>query len=285
VRKSFSFLIVLFACGVGVLVARPFVPVNARAEAFHHQETQQETSPAQQTTPGQASSQIPASYTGLVVVLDPAHGGTDMGARGESGAVEKDVVLEFARAVRGELEREGYHVVMTRNDDSNPSYDERAATANAYRDAVFISLHASSTGTIGTVRTYFYQFWSSFPPSSASVTTPGAKPAQQAEAPATGLTAGLTVWEEAQRSHAEASRHLADALQGELAQRFGGSPVNPGGAAIRGLRSIDAPAVAVEVSSVSVSDLNSLTAMAAPLATSIAHGIVASRPASSMGTR
>jgi N-acetylmuramoyl-L-alanine amidase len=278
-------LAALFIAGVATLVAQPVVPADAQTELVSQQETQQETTPAQQTPPAQASTPIPGSCSGLVVVLDPAHGGTDMGARGESGAVEKDVVLEFARAVRGELERQGYRVVMTRNDDSNPSYDERAATANAYRNAVFISLHVSSTGTIGTARTYYYQFWSSIPPSLAPVTAPGGKPSQQAPPSPTNPTGGLTIWEEAQRSHAEASRHLADELQGELAQRFGGSPVNPGGVAVRGLRSIEAPAVAVEVSSVSVSDPNSLTAMAAPLATSIAHGIVASLPAGSVGTR
>lgn len=271
--------------GVAIVMARAFVPANAQAGAFSQQETQQEPAPAQQTPAAQATTATPGSYNGLVVVLDPAHGGTDMGARGESGGVEKDVVLEFARAVRGELEREGYRVVMTRNDDSNPSYDERAATANAYRDAIFISLHVSSTGVIGTARTYFYQFWSSSPSGAAPASAVGGNPPQQVPPPSASQASGLIVWEEAQRSHAEASRHLANAVQGELAQRFGGSPVNPGGVAIRGLRSIEAPAVAVEVSSISVSDLNSLTAMAAPLAASIARGIVASRPGGSVGTR
>ena len=80
----------------------------------------------------------PLAPTGPVIVLDPAHGGTDAGARGES-AVEKDVVLQLARSVRAALERQGYRVVMTRDDDSNPSYDDRAAMANTYRDAVFVS--------------------------------------------------------------------------------------------------------------------------------------------------
>ena len=90
-------------------------------------------------------------------MINPAHGGTDNGARGQNGSVEKDVVLVFARMVRSEFERQGYRVVMTRNDDSNPSYEDRAAIANAYRDAIFISFHVSSTGQIGTARAYSYQ--------------------------------------------------------------------------------------------------------------------------------
>jgi len=206
-----------------------------------------------------------------VIVLDPGHGGTDSGARGESGAVEKDVVLEFARAVRGALQGEGYRVVMTRNDDSNPSYDDRAAIANANRDALFISFHISSTGAVGTARAYYYQFWSPIP---AEVL-----PAPPNPAP------GLTVWEEAQRPHAEVSHRFADALQVELAQRFPNSPGRSAGVALRGLRSIDAPAVAVEISSVSVSDPSSLSAMAAPLAAGIAQCLAGFRPASPMGTK
>jgi N-acetylmuramoyl-L-alanine amidase len=78
------------------------------------------------------------------VVIDAGHGGTDSGARGTSGAVEKDVVLTVARVLRAELERLGYRVVMTRNDDSDPSYDDRAEIANAYRDPVFVKIGRAS---------------------------------------------------------------------------------------------------------------------------------------------
>src|SRR6202042_1495021 len=111
----------------------------------------------QQAAPAQAAPQPPA-HSGPVIVLDPAHGGTDSGARGQSGVIEKDMVLLLARTAKFALEREGVRVVMTRHDESNPSYDERAGTANAYRDAIFISFHVSSTGTLNTARVYSYQF-------------------------------------------------------------------------------------------------------------------------------
>jgi N-acetylmuramoyl-L-alanine amidase len=80
-----------------------------------------------------------------VVVLDPAHGGTDPGARGTGGIRESEIVLSFAREVRRALEQQGFQVVQTRQGNEDPSFDDRSATANAQRGAVFVTLHISST--------------------------------------------------------------------------------------------------------------------------------------------
>ncbi len=195
-----------------------------------------------------------------MIVIDPAHGGTDDGAQGPNGTLEKDLVLRYARQLRAEFERLGYRAVMTRNDDSNPSYEDRAATANAYRDAIFITIHVSSTGKIGTARAYSYQF------SNETASAPGQAPKS------------LVAWEEAQRPYLDASHRLADILQTELAQRFPGSPTASTAFAIRELRSVSAPAVAVELSSVAVPDGSLLASMGAPLAGTIAHSVQLSRP-------
>jgi N-acetylmuramoyl-L-alanine amidase len=208
-------------------------------------------------------------------VLDPAHGGTDSGARGASGAVEKDIVLQFARTVRAELERQGYRVMMTRNDDSNPSHDDRAAIANSHRDAIFITLHISSTGTVGTARTYYYQFPS-------PLASPASSPALNSGSPP---PSGLVIWDDAQRAYDEASHRLGDVLQAQLAQLFTGSPRASTGAAVRELRSVTAPAVAVEISSVSVPNVGSLAAMTAPLATAIVKTVLLFRPVSRAAAR
>lgn len=145
------------------------------AQAPQSPPSQQQASPApsnqpaspQQTTPP-PQTVPPQQPSGPVIVLDPAHGGTDNGARGPSGIFEKDIVLNMARTVRAELQSHGYRVVLTRDDDSNPSYDDRAAVANAFRDAIFVTLHVASTGTPGTARAYYDQFWTPIPvPSSA----------------------------------------------------------------------------------------------------------------------
>lgn len=214
---------------------------------------------------------------GPIVVLDPGHGGTDSGARGTSGAVEKDVVLQFARTLRAELERLGYRVVMTRNDDSNPSYDDRAAMANVYRDAMFVSLHVSSTGQIGTARVYYYQFSNS----GSSLTNPAATSTATSAAPPPApapRSSSLIPWEEEQRPFAEPSHRLANLVQIELTHRFTSSPNAPAPVAVRSLRSVAAPSIAVEISSVSVSDPEALTSLAGPLASSVARGVAAFHP-------
>lgn len=211
-------------------------------------------------------------------MLDPAHGGTDSGARGENGIFEKDLVLDIARTVRAELERQGYRVAMTRDDDSNPSYDDRAAVANASHDAIFISLHIASTGTAGTARAYYDQFWTPIP----SPAPPAADANAKKASPPVNT---LVTWQEAQRPYAEASHRLADLLQAQCAQVFSGSPVASTGAAVRELRSVAAPAVALEISSVSVSNPDSLRAAAAPLATAIARSIPAFRAANAAGAK
>ena len=222
--------------------------------------------PAPQQTP-QQQAPTPPVHIGPVVVIDPGHGGTDTGARGSSGLVEKDVVLQVGKILRAELERMGYRVVMTRSDDSNPSYEDRAALANAYRDAIFLSLHVSSTGATGNTRAYFYQFPVSFQATDTSLLSSAVKQASGTAIP----------WEEAQRPFAEQSRRLANLVQIELMHRFSQSPNAPTPAAVRNLRSVAAPAVAVEISSVSVSDPIALTSLSGLFAASIARGIAAFR--------
>ena len=263
-RTFGSFVIFVIALTLLSLRAERHAFAGATAE----QQTQQSGQPPQQQPPApqQAPPPTPAPvHAGPVVVLDPGHGGTDSGARGGTGAIEKDIVLQYAHVVRTELEREGFRVVLTRDDDSNPSYDDRAAMANTYHDAIFVSLHVSTTGPVGTARAYYYRFASSPAGPPAPV---AAMPLQNAPPPSS-----LLVWEQAQLPYVETSHRLADALQGELVQRFAGSPITTSAVAIRELRSVSAPAVAVELSSVSVADPNSLATLAAPLASAIASGL------------
>jgi N-acetylmuramoyl-L-alanine amidase len=209
-----------------------------------------------------------------MIVLDPGHGGTDTGARGGSGAIEKDIVLDYARVVRGELERHGFRVTLTRNNDSNPSYDDRAAVANGYRDAIFISLHVATLGTPGTTRVYYYRF-------DSSPAGPGPTENSAAKPPAPPIS--LIEWRDAQLPHLDSSHSLADILQTQLAQHFPGSPTTPSAVPVRQLRAVDTPAVAIEVSSVSVSEPSSLAGFAAPLADSIVQALESFRPAPSGG--
>lgn len=54
---------------------------------------------------------------GKTIVLDPGHGGSDSGAVGPDGVMEKDVTFKVAQKVQSMLEAAGTHVIMTRQSD------------------------------------------------------------------------------------------------------------------------------------------------------------------------
>ncbi|WP_208440919.1 N-acetylmuramoyl-L-alanine amidase [Bartonella raoultii] len=79
------------------------------------------------------------------VVLDPGHGGIDGGARGVTGILEKDVTLDFARALREELQKDP-HISVTLTRDSNIflRLSERVKKAQEFGADLFISIHADT---------------------------------------------------------------------------------------------------------------------------------------------
>jgi N-acetylmuramoyl-L-alanine amidase len=79
------------------------------------------------------------------VILDPGHGGIDPGTRAPSGEVEKDIVLEFASALRAKLEALGkYRVMMTRTDDTFVELSERVRFARQRQAQLLISIHCDA---------------------------------------------------------------------------------------------------------------------------------------------
>ena len=224
-------------------------------------------------TPAPAASEEAA---GVTVVLDPAHGGADFGSRGPTGLAESDVVLDFARAARIALEAQRLRVLLTREGNQDPSFDNRSAITNGLRNAVFVSLHVSSSGPVGTARTYYYVFPSdsaAVSPTASAGASPSAAPPGQASGPQPAVRSGLVEWDHAQRSSVELSRQLAGLAQTELVRRFKGSPEMPIAASVRQLRTIAAPAIAIELSSINVTDAKRLDQMAQPLAEAIGKAV------------
>jgi len=262
---------------LGVALA-PSSTSATRARLPQEQPTQTPAAPTSQTapqnpppTPAQPPMQLPAPpappvtpqppppppKTLAVVVLDPAHGGTDQGARGSTGISESDVVLSYARLMRISLEAQGFRVLLTRQANEDPSFDDRSKQVNAQRGAVLLSLHVSSTGAPGTVRVYSLQ---------------------PTDAPATALRrTGLVSWDRAQGSFLGQSRRLAELIQIQMAQRFHGSPETPIEAPVRQLRTISAPAVAIEISSVSLPNRSLLDQMGPGIADGVARAVAAFR--------
>jgi N-acetylmuramoyl-L-alanine amidase len=189
--------------------------------------------------------------------------------------VESEIVLDFARAIRPALESQGIRVLVTRDGNQAPTFDDRSSLVNGLRDAIFISLHIASTGPVGTVRAYSYPAIAT-PPAVSPTGRSLAQPRSDASRPV--ARPALIPWDRAQESHLAASRRLAELLQIQLAQKFRGSPDVPQTAAVRQLRTVAAPAVAIEVSSVAVSDATQLRQMARPLADAVARAVVDFRP-------
>jgi N-acetylmuramoyl-L-alanine amidase len=248
-------------CGVALTWAAPQQAGTSNNPAKAVQTSANPASPpthpsvlSPQQTP--STSTPPAVRTGLnIVVLDPAHGGTDPGARGTEGISESDEVLQFATATKRALEAQGFQVILTREGNDNPSFDDRSARANAQRGAVFITMHIASTGLTGTARVYV-----------------------EPDAPAANNISGLIPWDRAQAPFLSLSRKLGDLVQQELSKRFKGSPDTLQTAPVRQLRTTAAPAIAVEISSVSVKERSELDRMVPGVAEAIARGLTDFRP-------
>lgn len=77
----------------------------------------------------------------ITFVIDPGHGGEDKGAVGPTGVFEKDVNLALALEVTRLLRLRGYHVEMTRDDDSFPALYDRPKLAHCSGADAFVSIH------------------------------------------------------------------------------------------------------------------------------------------------
>src|SRR5581483_3356726 len=98
------------------------------------------------------------------LVLDPGHGGWDLGTVGRKGLLEKDLVLDIAsRAGKLVESRLGAEVVFTRQDDTYISLEKRAEVANQAQADLFVSVHAnySDFPSARGVETYYTNTFSS----------------------------------------------------------------------------------------------------------------------------
>ena len=82
----------------------------------------------------------------ITVVVDAGHGGRDTGAMSPHGLPEKDANLRLAKAVRDELKKRGYKVVMTREDDTFVELYDRPNAAHKAKADLFVSIHHNAPG-------------------------------------------------------------------------------------------------------------------------------------------
>jgi N-acetylmuramoyl-L-alanine amidase len=102
-----------------------------------------------------------AQHSGIAnafVVVDPGHGGDDLGASTEDGWHEADLCWDLARRVAERLSHAGARVRFSRTEVEGPSESDRARRANELDADAFISLHlnAHHEGSAGGASTYYF---------------------------------------------------------------------------------------------------------------------------------
>ena len=109
-----------------------------------------------QTKP-KTEKEKPVIGKGEVIIIDPGHGGPDVGAT-RNNVFEKDLNLDVAKKVYTILTKAGYKVEMTRNNDVNPTLQERCDFSNQRKAVVFVSIHtnASVKEEPNGIETHFY---------------------------------------------------------------------------------------------------------------------------------
>ncbi|MDD5645052.1 MAG: N-acetylmuramoyl-L-alanine amidase [bacterium] len=78
------------------------------------------------------------------IVIDPGHGGENIGARNKNGANEKTIVLDISKKVAAILGKTGLRVVMTRDKDVFVTLAKRCDIARSEKADLFMSVHANS---------------------------------------------------------------------------------------------------------------------------------------------
>jgi N-acetylmuramoyl-L-alanine amidase len=97
----------------------------------------------------------PAPQKGIVITIDPGHGGGDPGAVNRIlGLREKDVTLDISLRLAQLLRQAGWKVFLTRTTDRDVTYDKspdilelssRVQTANRSNSQIFVSIHIDAS--------------------------------------------------------------------------------------------------------------------------------------------
>jgi len=198
----------------------------------------------------------PAEGGGLrTVVIDPGHGGAEVGAQGPAGTLEKDVTLAIGRKLRSALANGlGVQAFLTRDKDQEVALDDRTAFANNYKADLFVSIHANASAARGArgSEVYFLSYQASDEESRRLASSEGGE-----IVPGGGGSAGtasdlaLILWDMAQAEHLEESSALATRINEELAEVTGSQGRGIKQAPFRVLVGAGMPAVLVEIAFIS----------------------------------
>lgn len=188
------------------------------------------------------------------IVIDPGHGGLEVGAKGKNGTLEKDINLDISMKLKAIIERnQAFRVVLTRDKDVDVSLDSRSAIANNNRAYVFVSIHAngffakSARGS----ETYFLNL---------NATDEEARRLAYMENNASEMEQiegeneddiRMILWDMAQAAYLQQSSRLAELIQNELNTLLGTKNRGVKQLPFKVLTGVACPAVLVEVAFIS----------------------------------
>ncbi len=181
------------------------------------------------------------------IVIDPGHGGDDVGVRGGRGVQEKTVTLEVARRLRTLVEmRLGIRVVLTRDEDRTITLDERAAIANNSKADLFLSLHlnAAPVAAVAGAEVFYLRL------DREGEDARRAAESEEVPLPVLGGTMrsiDVIQWDLAQARHVEASAALAGILEQSLRAQIMMSPRPRQDGPFRVLTGVNMPAALIEM--------------------------------------
>ncbi|MCR2044264.1 N-acetylmuramoyl-L-alanine amidase [Anaerosalibacter massiliensis] len=117
------------------------------------------------------STEIFKHSSGEKIIIDPGHGGIDGGTGDKGGLLEKDVNLDVALYLKEELMKDGFNVIMTREEDESledfssinasryrRDLNARKSIINKNKPKAFVSIHVNSSKktTARGVQVYYY---------------------------------------------------------------------------------------------------------------------------------
>jgi N-acetylmuramoyl-L-alanine amidase len=190
-----------------------------------------------------------------LIVLDPGHGGTDQGAQGPTGLLEKDLTLQVATEA-GRLIEEllGLRVVLTRTDDSVAPLETRAALANQAGGDLFISICTGGSlapGRRGFQVFYFDELQGGLPAVREQANNLQRPSPEEQRLRGEDGPPKPVLWDDAQLEFLETSQTFARMLHKNLRAQVGEEGRGVFGLPILLLRWVRTPAVLVDLGSLS----------------------------------
>jgi N-acetylmuramoyl-L-alanine amidase len=193
------------------------------------------------------------------VVIDPGHGGMELGAKGKFGHLEKDITLAIALKLKALIEKNlAFGVVLTRDKDVDVPVENRAAVANNVKADLFISIHTNGSRLKAAEGSETF-FLSSGP-------TPDEETRRLAYLENNGSRiedhvdkrsesdVKMILWDMAQTAYIRQSSQLADLIQAELNSLLGTRNRGIKQAPFKVLTGVACPAVLIEAAFISNPD-------------------------------